>query len=83
MLTLKLLSIAALLGSLAWLWHSLDYEPAIACVTTLSASVATFVADRRAKRKASQAQDVSGGSIGIQAGGDVSVGRAYVSKRQD
>ena len=83
MLTIKFLSLAALFGSLAWLWHSPDYEPAIACVTTLSACIAAFVADRRAKRKATQTQAVSGNSIGIQAGGDVSIGGTQPAKVKD
>jgi hypothetical protein len=74
MLTLKLLSIAALLGSIAWFIHSPDFEPAIAAISSLSACIAAFWVDRTKRRIDSMHQSVGTGGVGIQAGGDVSTG---------
>ena len=83
MLVIKILSLGAFFGSLAWFWHSPDYEPAIACVTTLSTCILAFVADSRAKRKATQVQEVRGKSVGIQAGGDVLIDANHSTKTKD
>lgn len=74
MLILKVLSVAALVGSVAWFIHAPDYEPAIAALTSLSASVATFLVDRKRQRADSMHQAVSSGAVGIQARGDVRTG---------
>ena len=74
MLILKLLSIAALIGSTAWFIHAPDYEPAVASITALSAFIAAFVVDRKQRRETSMRQSVAGGAVGIQAGGNVSMG---------
>lgn len=72
MLTVKLLSAAALVGSVAWLIHAPDFEPAIASITSLSACIAAFVIDRKRQRADLMHQSVASGGIGIQARGDVS-----------
>ena len=72
MLILKVLAVAALVGSAAWFVHTPDYEPAIAAITSLSACVAAFVIDRKRQRAASMHQSVATGGVGIQARGDVS-----------
>ena len=74
MLIIKLLTGAALLGSIAWAVAAPDYEPVIAMITSLSALIATFVYDKRREVSARQLQLVSGSGVGIQAGGDISVG---------
>jgi hypothetical protein len=74
MLTLKILSIAALVGSVAWFIHTPDYEPAVASITSLSACIAAFVIDRKRQRAASMHQSVAGGAVGIQARGNVTTG---------
>lgn len=71
MVIVKALSLAALVGSIAWCIHAPDYEPALASITALSACIATFVVDRQRKNNASMRQDVGNGSVGIQAGGNV------------
>lgn len=76
----KLLAIIAFLGSVAWMIHSPDYEPAMACVTSLSACIAAFVAERR-KIPANQSQEVSGGSVAVQAGRDASVRNVHSSDK--
>jgi hypothetical protein len=74
MLTLKILSVAALVGSVAWFTHAPDFEPAVASITSLSACIASFLVDRKRKQAASMHQEVAGGGVGIQAGGDVHTG---------
>jgi Flp pilus assembly protein TadB len=56
MIVLTVLASLALAGSVAWLISSPGYEPAVAVVTTVSALVALFVAQRKKKRKPSQQQ---------------------------
>lgn len=51
-----------------------DYEPALAIVASLSALVANFIVQRRKAAAPIQQQKVTGGGVGIQAGGDVTVG---------
>lgn len=74
MLTLKVLSLAVLVGSVAWFIHAPDYEPALASITALSACITTFIVDRKRQNRASLHQEVGDGSVGIQAGGDIRTG---------
>jgi hypothetical protein len=73
MLTLKVLSVTSLVGSVAWFLHSPDFEPAIASITSLSGCIVSFVVARKRKR-ALMHQEVAEGGVGIQAGGDVKTG---------
>jgi hypothetical protein len=74
LLYLKILTILAVVGSIAWLVALPDYEPALAVVAALTALVTTILADKRnATKRASQHQVVSGASVGIQAGRDVTI----------
>ena len=85
MLIIKFLATAAFLGSIAWMVAAPDYEPALAIFTSLSALIASFVIEKRRKSNATQQQEVSGNGLGIQAGGDVSVGNVSraVGKKTD
>ncbi|MFM7008933.1 MAG: hypothetical protein ACKO0Z_06310 [Betaproteobacteria bacterium] len=74
MLTFKVLSVAALICSIAWFIHSPDYEPAVASITALSACIASFLVERKRKQAASMHQEVAGGAVGIQARGNVTTG---------
>ena len=74
MLTLKILSFAALVGSVAWFIHIPDSEPAIASITALSTFVGLFIADRRQQQSTSMNQSVASSGVGIQAGGNVTMG---------
>ena len=74
MLIIKILSGLAFIGSVAWFMAQRDYEPAIAIVTSLSAFIAAWLHDKKLKRQANQNQTVTSDGIGIQAGGDVSIG---------
>jgi allophanate hydrolase subunit 1 len=72
---IKLLTVVALICSIAWLVSAPGFEPAIALVGSMSALVSTFVVEKRSKQRARQQhQSVSKSSMGIQAGGDVSIG---------
>ena len=81
MLIIKLLSGLAFIGSVAWFIAQRDYEPAIATVTSLTAFIAAWFGDKRLKRQANQNQTVAKNGIGIQAGGDVSMGSIRTSRK--
>ena len=81
MLIIKLLSGIAFIGSIVWFIAVPDYEPAIAIVTSLSAFIAVWFGEKRTKRKALQNQSIAENSIGIQAGGDVSMGNIRTSRK--
>lgn len=74
MLIIKLLSGFAFIGSVVWFIAQRDYEPAIAIVTSLSAFIAAWFGGKKLKRQANQNQTVSKNGVGIQAGGDISMG---------
>jgi len=74
LIIIKLLSVAAFIGSVLWMIAVPDYEPALAIVTSLSTFILTVLVEKRKGREATQRQRVSGNSVGVQAGGDVSIG---------
>jgi hypothetical protein len=71
---IKFLAIVTFIGSIAWLVSDPGFEPALALVSSLSALVSAFIIEKRSKRLSQQHQSVSKSSMGIQAGGDVSIG---------
>lgn len=70
---IKLLSVVALVGSIAWMVAAPDYEPAIAIVASLSTLIANFIVEKRKDATLIQRQKVTGHGVGIQAGGNVTV----------
>lgn len=80
MLIIKLLFGIAFFGSVLWFIAVPDYEPAIAIATSLSAFIAAWFGEKRAKRNALQNQSIAANGIGIQAGGDVSVGSIHANR---
>lgn len=74
LIVIKLLSVAAFIGSALWMIAVPDYEPALAIVTSLSTLISVVLIEKRKAREATQRQSVSGDSIGVQAGGDVHIG---------
>jgi hypothetical protein len=80
MLIIKILSFVALIGSVAWFVYDPEFEPAIAIVTSLSTLIATWVASKREQKNASQTQAVGENSIGIQSGGNVTVGDISIKR---
>jgi len=81
MLIIKILLGLAFIGSVAWFIAQRDYEPAIATVTSLTAFIAAWFGDKRLKRQANQNQTVAKNGIGIQAGGDISMGSIRTSRK--
>ncbi len=71
---IKFLSVVALLGSIAWMVAAPDYEPALAIVASLSTLIANLIIEKRKDATVNQRQKVTGNGVGIQAGGDVTVG---------
>ncbi len=71
----KVLAAIALLGSIGWVIADPGFEPALAVVGSISALVSAFLVEKYNARRAKQRQSVSNSSIGVQAGGDVNIGR--------
>ncbi len=78
---IKLLSAISFIGSVVWFIAQRDYEPAIAIVTSLSAFIAAWFGDKKLKQKATQNQNIGKNGIGIQAGGDVSLGNICTNRK--
>ncbi len=80
MVYLKILAALSLFGSLAWVIVDPGFEPGLAVVGSASAMLGLFVTGRKTSPESRQEQVVSGGSTGIQAGGDVNIG---ITKRKN
>lgn len=74
MVSVKVLSGIALIGSIAWFIAEPGYEPGLTAIGSLSALISAFIAEKRNARRAQQNQSISRSSVGIQAGGDVNIG---------
>lgn len=70
----KMLSVLLLLGSIAWMVVLPGFEPGLAILSSLSTLVGSLVVEKRKTPVKGQKQRVSGQGVGIQAGGDVTVG---------
>jgi hypothetical protein len=70
----KILAAIALIISAAWLIADPGFEPALGVVGSISALVSAFIVEKRNLQRAQQQQSVSKSSIGVQAGGNVSIG---------
>ena len=81
MLIIKFLSGLAFIASIFWFIATPDYEPAIAAITSLTAFIAIFFGEARARRRVAQNQHVAESAIGIQAGGDIKVGRIHADRK--
>jgi hypothetical protein len=72
---IKSLTFIALIVSIAWFISDRSFEPALAVLGSISALATAFAVEKRSKQYARQQhQSVSKTSMGIQAGGDVSIG---------
>lgn len=67
-----LASLLALFLALAWLINSPGYDSAAACGAAVAALLSSFFLKREQKTEG-QAQQVSGSSVGIQAGRDANI----------
>lgn len=83
MLIIKILSIIAFIGSIAWFISSRDYEPAIGIATSLSALIAVFMKEKRRAQESAQHQRVGKSGVGIQAGGNISIGNLHTQKEKE
>lgn len=72
-ITIRVVSAIVLLGSIAWMIYEPGFEPTIATGGSLITLISSFVGETKTKRKGSQNQELSGQSIGIQAGRDANV----------
>jgi allophanate hydrolase subunit 1 len=70
---IKVLAVVSFLGSIAWLIAAPGYEPGLAVVGTLSVLISLFLVEKRKARRAQQHQSVSDSSVGIQAGGSITI----------
>jgi hypothetical protein len=70
---MKFLAAIAVICSIAWVIANPGFESALAVVGSISALVAMFVRDKRNAQRTQQ-QSVSKSSVGVQAGGNVSIG---------
>lgn len=77
---IRLLSLVALVGSVAWAFAEPGFEPYLAVVAAITAVVSTFIIDSQNSKRLRQSQTVSEASTGLQAGGDVNVGNVWVDK---
>lgn len=73
MVFVKFLAAIALIVSIGWVIASPGFESALAVVGSISALVSTFIIGKRKAERAQQ-QSVSKSSVGVQAGGNVSIG---------
>ena len=80
MLIIKILSVFAFIGSLAWFISTPDFEPAITTITSLSAFIVAWFVENKRKQKSTQEQTVGNNSVGIQSGGDVNIGNIRLKK---
>lgn len=70
---IKILAAIAFIGSIAWFVAQPDYEPAIGITTSLMTFITAWIKGKQ-KKQAFQNQVIFRNSIGIQAGGDISMG---------
>jgi hypothetical protein len=71
---IKFLVIIALIVSFFWFFSDPGFEPALACIGSILALMPVVFVEKRNKQSAQQYQAVSKSSMGIQAGGNVSIG---------
>ena len=69
-----ILAVVALIASIAWVIAEPGYEPTLAVVGSMSALIAALLVDKKRARRAQQHQSVAKSSVGVQAGGDVTIG---------
>lgn len=81
MLIIKFLSGIAFIVSVVWFIAVPDYEPAIAIITSLLTFIVAWFGEKRAKLQALQNQSVAKNGLGIQAGGDISVGSIHANRK--
>lgn len=81
---IRILAVVSLAGAIAWFYFVRDWEPGLAVVAALAALLGSFVGEKSSHvPPAGQHQNVSDSSVGIQAGGNVSVGNIGQHKKDE
>lgn len=75
MIYVKILSVIALIASIAWFIYYPGFEPGLTIIVSLSALISEFLIEKRKEPRGQQKQSVSKSSVGIQAGGNVNIGK--------
>ncbi len=75
MACLKVLSVVSMLCAMEWAITDPSFEFVLVDIGSASGLLGIFVVERRKKAYSNQEQAVSNNSVGIQAGGDVKIGR--------
>ncbi|GHA70089.1 hypothetical protein GCM10009007_08420 [Formosimonas limnophila] len=81
MLIIRILSTLALIGSILWFTKMPDYEPAIAIVTSITALIAAWYKGQKPEQQATQRQGVAENGVGIQAGGNITIGEISLGQK--
>jgi hypothetical protein len=76
---IRFLALLSLAGSVAWLIYEPGFEPFLAVLGAIGVAVTAFLVEK-AKRTRGQQQEISAGSVGIQAGGDINIGNIQGGK---
>ena len=79
MLLINLLTAAALVASIAWVFYAPGFDSTLALISSLSACIAAFFVRKRNEKREKQVQNISSGGLGIQAGRDVLISKTKIS----
>ncbi|PJE77907.1 hypothetical protein CI610_03166 [invertebrate metagenome] len=80
---IRILALAALCISCAWLYFERNFEPALTTVVSLSALISTFFFDGKPEEGSGQFQNIGNHATGVQAGGDVSINVESTDKKDN
>ncbi len=73
--SIQIISFIAFLCSIVWLIYKPAFDSISAAIVTLASFLSSFLLDKNPNKPSNtQSQNVSSGSTGIQAGGDVKIG---------
>jgi hypothetical protein len=64
-----------LLVSIAWLAYAPAFDSLVTCLAGLCGLLTVYIKEARVRRNSIQSQSISGGSSGIQVGGDLHIRR--------
>jgi hypothetical protein len=81
-ITVRILSIIALIISACWFINHPDFEPGLSVVVSISSLISTYIFGNNSREKSFQKQKISGGSTGIQSGGNVGINISNSSDKE-
>lgn len=76
----RIITVVALVIALIWLYSDPKFDSAFAVAIALAAVIALFITPANKKKQPNQSQKIKDGSIGVQAGRDVKIGRIHTKK---